>query len=50
VELAAQASIANRKRLIVQALRNALMNLSTGVFAAKKSGETFYTLYSRITA
>ena len=38
MELAEKASTANRKRLIVQALRNALMKLSAGVFAALLSG------------
>jgi hypothetical protein len=41
VELAEKASTANRKRLIVQALRNALMSLSTGVFAALLSSAFF---------
>jgi hypothetical protein len=41
VELAEKASTANRKRLIVQALRNALMKLSAGVFAALQSSASF---------
>jgi hypothetical protein len=44
VELAEKASTAYRKRLIVQALRNALMNLSTGVFACFTKDTSFYIL------
>jgi hypothetical protein len=46
VELADMASIANRERLIVQALRNALMSLSTGVFACFTCSISFYILTS----
>ena len=44
MELAATASIANRKRLIVQAVRTALYALSTGVFACFTSSTTLFIL------